>query len=485
MRRTRFVLILSVILAAATALRFYRLDHFSYWLDEILEVHFSQGTWQEFWKGRRVDVLHPPLDYLVIRGLEPFHPPDWVRKVPAALWGLGTIFVFGGFIARRAGRRPALLAMALLAFAPFHVRYSQELRPYSLGLLLLCTSMLCLELVLERPTPLRAAAFLLACLACAYTLYFAAVVLSIAGAAMLAEDCFSISAERRRNARRVLSRSPLFLLGFLLAYLPWLIVMTGASKRVPVAPALALSLDRFERTLSFFTFASNGGVPPGAGGLAYAALMAAGAVMALRRPGLRFLVCWAVLGAAAIEIFHLLRPLPYEASRHFLPAGLALIALAALAMSTLFDDRRWRLPGAVLLTVVMLLDARELVSYYRAGRPDWRPLGEFLGRETKMSERVLSENSAAQICADFYFRSSAPAVQRPRILVAPDVLSVESLWPPASRAWLILGGGPVNSALHRWADRYPSFPFPAADGSAEVRRLDAALRTADGTDSSQ
>ena len=63
----------------------------------------------------------------------------------------------GALLARRAGRAAGAWAALLLAFAPFHVRYSQEFRPYALGLLLLSASLLALDRFLERPGRLRLA----------------------------------------------------------------------------------------------------------------------------------------------------------------------------------------------------------------------------------------------------------------------------------------------------------------------------------------
>ena len=48
-RRERFFFVAAgLVLAAATILRLWRLDHFSYWLDEILEARFVRGSWPDF-----------------------------------------------------------------------------------------------------------------------------------------------------------------------------------------------------------------------------------------------------------------------------------------------------------------------------------------------------------------------------------------------------------------------------------------------------
>src|SRR6266487_5648140 len=72
--RKRTVLLFAIILAAAAEVRLYRLDHFSYGLDEILQSYMIQGTSESFWKSLKFDAVHPPLDYLVARSVEALGP---------------------------------------------------------------------------------------------------------------------------------------------------------------------------------------------------------------------------------------------------------------------------------------------------------------------------------------------------------------------------------------------------------------------------
>src|SRR6476659_2578527 len=297
------------LLVAAAAVRLFRLDHFSYGLDEILQGFFIQGDSRFFWKTLKFDAIHPPLDYLVARFLELFGPADWARKLPAVAWGVGTVGAIGLLVARRTERAAAgWMAALLLAFAPFHVRYSQEFRPYSLGLFLLVLSLLLLDRYLDKPGPLRLVGLWLACLATMYALYFAALILSIAAVALVVEDAFSRDGPRSRTARRFLLWSPAFAGTIFLSYLPWWPVVLEAARRPPPVPAPPLSWDRLTRLLSFFSFAPDDGQPLGRKGPFYLLLVISGLVIAWRRPKLRFLVVWPVAGFFAIEILGHLPP---------------------------------------------------------------------------------------------------------------------------------------------------------------------------------
>lgn len=462
-------------------MRFYRLDSFSYGLDEVIETRFVQEEGERFWKALKFDGFHPPLDYLVVRGVERLGPADWERKIPAILWGVAALAAFSVLLSRRAGRTVGLFALALLAAAPFHVRYSQELRPYSLGLFLMCLSLLCLDRLLARPGLGRLAALYLASLATAYTLYLAVVGLALAGGALLLEDAFAPDALRRRAARRFLKWSPAFVGALWLGYLPWWPVVVEVAHRAPVTRALPLTGQRFGRVLAFFAFAPDDGPPLGASGFFWLALAAGGLALALRSRGQRFLVAWSAGGLAAIELLSQLHP-HYDTTRRFLPAGIALTAVVALPLASLFETRRSRPLALLLLAAILFLDARGLALYFREGRPDWRRLAALLRREALPGERIFSENQYTQLCLGLYLRAHDRGA-----LSSPDDIAVLNLdgeivrltwsWEPGTRAWLVLAGEPHFETLRRWAEPFPALAVAAAEG-AQVRRLDPALRAA-------
>jgi hypothetical protein len=476
----RFGWSLAAITAAGAAVRLVRLDHFSYGLDEILQAYWINGSWTFFWKSIRFDAFHPPLDYVLGRLFQAVGPTDAARKLLPVLWGTATIAVFGRLLARRAGEAAGLTGAALLALAPYHVRYSQELRPYSLALLLATASLLLLDRFLERPSARRLAALYLACLAAAYALYLAAVVLALAAAAMVLEDAFSPDSDRRRTARRFTAWSPVFLGALAAAYLPWWPVLREAMQRPAMADPADLTLARAGRILGFFAFAPNDGFPLDVAGALFIALAACGLAIALAVRGQRFLAIWAVGGLASIEILGRLHP-HFDVSRRFLPAGLALTALAALALAALLRHPAARLPAAALLTAVLVLDARGLAAYFRDGRPDWRPLGEFLRRDADPAERIFTENQYTQLCVAYYTAGprwlsqalGGGAPERSIVSVDGDALRLSRAWAPGMRAWLVLGGRPAPD-LRDWARAFPSHEFPSAEG-AVVHRLEPGM----------
>ena len=467
------------LLLAAAAIRLFRLDHFSYGLDEVLQAYWLQGDWKFFWKSLTFDAFHPPLDYLVGRFLESLDPADWARKLPAVAWGVGTVAALGLLLARRAGAAAGWIGALLLAFAPFHVRYSQELRPHSLGLFLLVLSLLLLDRYLGKPGPARLVALWLACLATAYALYFAALVLGMAALAMLVEDAFAADEKRRSAARKFLAWSPAFAATLFVAYLPWWPVVVEATRRQPMAMAAPASWERWSRVFSFFSFAPDDGQPLGRKGPLFLLLVALGAGQAVRTPGLRFLAVWGVGGLLTIEVLGRLHP-HYDLSRRFLPAGLAFPALAAVALAALASRRGLRIAAAGLIALVLVFDLRSLAVYFREGRADWRTLADYLRSSSLPAERVFTENQYSQLCLAFYLVGPRWFYEGGRhgrevLNLDGEVVRLAWSWKPGERAWLVLAGEPRHPELRSWAAIFPSLLFPNAEGT-DLRRLDPELR---------
>ena len=473
----------AALLGVALGLRLYHLNHFGFWLDEILQSYWVHGTWSFFWKSLRFDAFHPPLDYLISKILCLAHAPDDLLKIPAVVWGVGTVAALGILVARRVDRAAGVVAVVLLAAAPFHVRYSQELRPYSLGLFLLCLSLCLLDAFLERPTAARLLGVFLASLATLYSLYVAAIVLAIAAASLLIEDAFGAEPARRAAARRFLPFSPLFGAALWVAYLPWWPVVISAARRAPMAAAEPVTWDRLLRTLSFFSFAMNDGERLGRVGALYVVLCVVGVILLTRRRGARFFVAWGLAGLAVLEALGQMHPHMY-ATRRFLPAGLALTVFAAVAIAGFLRKPATRLIAVALMAAILAADLRTLGVYYREGRADWRPLAEFLKANSSRQDRVFVESQYQQLSLAYYLVGPTFLFDlEERGTMAREVYGLGGRpillswsWEPGKTAWLLMSADDSEAtSLGRWAKPFPVFPFPTAESSM-LYRLDPAFR---------
>ncbi len=274
-RRGKIIALWAVVLLLAAAIRLWRLDYFSYWLDEIFEAYWIRDSCQELWQTLRSQLLQAPLDYSIAKLVETLGPSDAGRKIPAVLWGVGCVAALGALVGRRAGPSSGFVAGFLLALAPYHVRYSQELRPYSLAMFLLCLSLYLLDAFLERQDAKRLVLLFLACVATAYCLFIAALVLILAGSALVVEDCFAREERRRETARKFLRFSPLFVGTIAIAYLPWWSVLLRAIRSPPFSQPPTLGLARAGRLFSYFGFGPADWYPLGRAGFFFIAVTAA------------------------------------------------------------------------------------------------------------------------------------------------------------------------------------------------------------------
>jgi hypothetical protein len=476
--RRRIQTIAFLILITAAAVRFYRLDRFSYWLDEILETYLIREAWSGLCRTLSAQGFNPPLDYFALKLLENLNPSDAVRRIPAVIWGIGCVLSLGALLAKRAGSAIGWTAAGLLAVAPYHVHYSQEVRPYSLGLFLLAASLLWLERCLEKPSPGRVLAVFAAFTATMYALYLAALLLVLTAPALLLEDAFDPDRQRRSNARRLWKWSPLFAAGLALAYVPWWRVILGALRSPPMSEAPPWGWNRIARFVSYFGFGSRDWEALGPGGVLFALLVLAGALLAAKRPRLRFLLLWGFGGLALIEILEHRKP-TYDSIFHSLPAGLGMSALAGVGLGRFLSGRTPAPARFAVAALVLFFDVRSLSAYFRGGRPDWRPLASQLA-STPSAERIYVANQYTQLCLGYYligpdWLCCKRPDQRPILNVEGDPSKIAADWDRKRAAWLAFPGGETFRALDAWSAQYPSTRFPTAEGEGGVilRRLTA------------
>src|SRR5262249_31115854 len=127
-------------------MRFHSLDRQSLWDDEMSTVQTCATPLHEVLHRFATYEIHPPLYYLQLRLWESLHLRSLVKlRANSAVWGsLGLLLIYA--LGRLYGRPSlGLVAMALLAFSPYHLAYSQELRGYAMAVTLAMAALLALE----------------------------------------------------------------------------------------------------------------------------------------------------------------------------------------------------------------------------------------------------------------------------------------------------------------------------------------------------
>jgi len=133
-------ILLAALVAGFVLLRFWRIDVACLWFDEIFSVHAAQQSWGNLFSFIAADLIHPPLFYVVLKlwigigGESVF----WLRALPAffAIASIPPLIWL-----TRVLKLPTLVAPLALLFLTFNgsvLKYSQEVRMYSM---LMCLSL--------------------------------------------------------------------------------------------------------------------------------------------------------------------------------------------------------------------------------------------------------------------------------------------------------------------------------------------------------
>jgi hypothetical protein len=216
-------LALGVLLAAGLGLRFWRLEHYSLWLDELWSAAVTDPaiTFRQMMDDWLLPDVHPPLYYFILRWWrEAFGGEEWALRLPSAIASAACVAVVP--LVQRwtpVVRRPLLLA-AWLAVSYGAIWYAQEARSYAF-LLLFATAATCLSVGItrrigERQPILGAAIVLAVCvLTIEYIHYFGVL---IGAAAFGAPFAVAIATRNRRALLIILATGG----ASLLLFLPWL-----------------------------------------------------------------------------------------------------------------------------------------------------------------------------------------------------------------------------------------------------------------------
>jgi hypothetical protein len=376
----------------ALILRAYRVDFQPLWWDEGWTVYFATADVPSMIARTAIDI-HPPFYYLVLHFWTLICGPSAV-SVRLFSVGVGTLSIPLMFLlARRLlGRRTALIAALILAVAPFHVYYSQEARMYALVTLLLLASHYLFLLLLEEPesrTKRRVYWILYVFITtmAMYTQYYAAFLPA-------AQTLFLFL--RFRRHKDVLPRWIVAQAALLLAYLPWLLY-AGPRLVAYVGNKLVKEGDvpagLWTYLYSHFVAFSVGHLSEDRHLLSllavvFAALALVGAIACFVGGRRVEHAAWPTSDSALYAIVCLFIPLtlgyvvnlrfPFTSpaiERLFLFSVPAFYILVAVGVSWL--SLRLRVPGAVVVLLVLVVSTPPLLDFYSSERyvgDDYRPV---------------------------------------------------------------------------------------------------------------
>ncbi len=228
--------ILLLIFLVGFALRLYRLGYESLWYDETVSVLLARKPLPALIAHTAGDI-HPPLYYCLLH--------FWIRLAGSSEFSLAFLSLAFGlllvsllfYLGRRlCGAKIGLLGALLLTLSPFNLRYSQEVRMYTLGAFLGLLSLLFLLRLIESQARFQrghGAGYILASALGLYTLYYFAFLL-------LAQNLMVIGwwLARWVKGKHKFSLLPWLSsqIAILILYLPWLPIAFRQATNPPVPP---------------------------------------------------------------------------------------------------------------------------------------------------------------------------------------------------------------------------------------------------------
>lgn len=205
----------SVVLYVAA--RLWRLTDSCLWFDEIFSVHAAEHSWTGLLSFVAVDLIHPPLFYILLKGWIGIGGESlpWLRSLPVIFSSVALIpFVF---LCKEFALRRWSIVLAILFFGcnGSLIKYSQEVRMYGL---LLCLGLFSIWLFLRLEKKGKGIGLLtIVNILLVYTHY--------AGWLTIGSEVLVVLLFRRDLAKRVILSTTLVLAVFV----PWLFAVCNAS----------------------------------------------------------------------------------------------------------------------------------------------------------------------------------------------------------------------------------------------------------------
>ena len=120
-----------VILAFGAALRFFRLDAQSLWLDEGLQFFAANAESLLETVERAKAWANPPLSYIITHLFLLPRSSDFFFRLPSTLFSIGSLPLLFLLAKSLISKQAAIFAVLIMAVSPLHVWFSQDGRMYS------------------------------------------------------------------------------------------------------------------------------------------------------------------------------------------------------------------------------------------------------------------------------------------------------------------------------------------------------------------
>ena len=435
--------VISIILAAAAALRLHLLAAKSFWFDEGVSVAIARLDWYNFARILWRREANMSLYYLFLRFWLHFGGSEFFVRSLSVVFAIASILVIYLLGRRCFDSRVGLLAAALLATNAYYVQYSQDARSYTLMVLLCALSSFYFLQILREPSRRNRALYILTSVLAVYAQFFSLLLLVAQWLSLSMLDRGQIPRQNKNNWRWI---------AFLIAPIIAFVGTTGAG---PLRWVQRPSLKDF--WVFGLHLTGNGGPLPLLG-YAAACIAAVATVWGNRTIQrvpweswrYRFLLCWLLFPPLFTLVLLLVKPL--FVPRYFIFCLPALALLVASGLTRLRSN--WLIAAAV--SLILILSLRGIAGYYQHDidiqRDDWRAAAKFLLSQAEPGDALLFHVPMGRMPYEFYVSVLASPAPAPLVLYPhhgdritfldfvekPNDMELARLLLQHNRAWLVL-----------------------------------------------
>jgi uncharacterized membrane protein len=431
----RFPFLLAGIFIAALILRLYGLGSQNLWSDEFWTVNVAKIPIEDLANRLPEEESKPPLYFVLMHYWMKVGAGEFWLRLPSAICGAIECVVVALLGRQIFDRRVGALLGWLLVFAPFHIHYSQEGRPYALWSLLVSVTLLFLLRYCTTRRPRELGGYVSFAVLASYTFPYAIFVIGLSTLmAVLYRPALSAASRRWL----MLANGLLFLL-----FIPWIWTIANATvvgvqpvHRGPTYAAAAYALSSLGFGMSAGPSLQKLRVsglnifqdaPASSALLVFAfllllALLTYGSLLLWKRNRNAFWFC--VLGIltfwGAAALLNIINPdIPLN-PRYAFPALVPILVAVTAVCSDGFRQRGWRLVLPVLfvaLTAVSLVNHHFVPEY---AREDIRGAARFIDRLDPPVECVFVSPRFVAGLFDHYTQSdkAAEPIETGRIAAA-------------------------------------------------------------------
>lgn len=486
---TQIAVLLLIIIGGA--LRFYHLGEKSLWVDEAKAVQISKHFEDILPYTQKGNT--PPLRYYMSHYLQMGYPPETFLRLPSAIASLLCIPLIFGLGARMWNTKVGLLAAFFFTFSPWQIHHAQDGRMYSVFLFLIIASLY----VLMRAQQSRRMRWYLVLGGLfalgSYLNYFAlwtSFIITIYIAFILVIEFWRKKTSREPFTRFFVKGLAVTLIVAALLYLPWLVNVSSLLKKYdepkvtsatvePRAPGLNPFGTQYDWSY-FDGFVKELGTENRFAAWALAALAAAGLIAAMQKRRDVFLlsILWfgiplIILSLSSVRWFFPPRYLIYYHPVYLVLASIGIVAACDLAKNIpLSAPTQNRLRGAMILALLVFFlipFAKDIQSYFRQEKQDWRGAARYLEQSMNPGDTLLTGQAWSEQAFMFYYRQSAKPVEI--VMHLYDLAAFKEKLSTTPNLWYVTWGPqpePVAQIINDHLEKVQS--LPGALGAVDIYR---------------